>query len=90
MPSRHVEFGVRTTTFPRVEDVAREVVFSGDPLTDAVSRVLVLPLRELYAVLWRAGVVHIVDRSAASDERQASNRGTTPAIVVATAAVESA
>jgi hypothetical protein len=34
---------------------------SGDPLTDAVARVLTVPLRELYAVLWRAGVVEIVD-----------------------------
>ncbi|WP_160110894.1 MMPL family transporter [Mycolicibacterium houstonense] len=29
--------------------------------TDAVSRVLVLPLRELYAVLWRCGVIDIDD-----------------------------
>jgi hypothetical protein len=34
---------------------------SGDPLTDVVARVLTVPLRELYAVLWRAGVVEIVD-----------------------------
>ncbi|WP_255376488.1 MULTISPECIES: Rv1535 domain-containing protein [unclassified Mycobacterium] len=32
-----------------------------DPLTDAVSRVLVLPLRELYAVLWRCGVLDVDD-----------------------------
>ncbi|WP_263992746.1 Rv1535 domain-containing protein [Mycolicibacterium madagascariense] len=32
-----------------------------DPLTDALTRILTLPLRELYAVLWRAGVVEIVD-----------------------------
>jgi hypothetical protein len=30
-------------------------------LTDVASRLLLLPLRELYAVLWRAGVVEIVD-----------------------------
>ena len=34
---------------------------SSDPLTDVVSRALLVPLRELYAVLWRAGVVEIDD-----------------------------
>jgi hypothetical protein len=34
---------------------------SSDPLADVVARVLTVPLRELYAVLWRAGVVEIVD-----------------------------
>ncbi|WP_349256016.1 Rv1535 domain-containing protein [Mycobacterium sp.] len=34
---------------------------STDPLTDVVARVLAVPLRQLYAVLWRAGVVEIVD-----------------------------
>ncbi|MGV0592876.1 Rv1535 domain-containing protein [Mycolicibacterium porcinum] len=32
-----------------------------DPLTDAVSRVLTVPLREVYAVLWRCGVLDIDD-----------------------------
>jgi hypothetical protein len=32
-----------------------------DPLTGAVTQLLAVPLRELYAVLWRAGVVVIVD-----------------------------
>ncbi|MFD2155914.1 Rv1535 domain-containing protein [Rhodococcus jostii] len=38
-------------------------VFSaaGDPLTGAVTRVLTPPLREVYAVLLRAGVIEIVD-----------------------------
>ena len=34
---------------------------ASDPLTDAVARMLAVPLRELYAVLWRAGVVEIDD-----------------------------
>jgi hypothetical protein len=38
---------------------------SSDPLTDVVAGVLTVPLRELYAVLWRAGIVEIGDRSAA-------------------------
>ncbi|WP_373413778.1 Rv1535 domain-containing protein [Rhodococcus sp. NCIMB 12038] len=38
-------------------------VFSGagDPLTGVVTRVLTPPLREVYAVLLRAGVIEIVD-----------------------------
>ncbi|WP_241566749.1 Rv1535 domain-containing protein [Mycolicibacterium elephantis] len=35
------------------------VKVGSDPLTDAVAGVLLIPLRELYAVLWRAGVVEI-------------------------------
>ncbi|WP_337373173.1 Rv1535 domain-containing protein [Mycolicibacterium diernhoferi] len=31
------------------------------PLAEAVSRVLTVPLRELYAVLWRCGVIEIDD-----------------------------
>ncbi|WP_409371547.1 Rv1535 domain-containing protein [Mycolicibacterium wolinskyi] len=34
---------------------------SADPLTDVVTRALAIPLRELYAVLWRCGVVEIDD-----------------------------
>ena len=32
-----------------------------DPLTDALTQVLAVPLRELYAVLLRLGVIEIVD-----------------------------
>jgi len=32
-----------------------------DPLTDVVAGLLVVPLRELYAVLLRAGVVQVDD-----------------------------
>jgi hypothetical protein len=34
---------------------------SGDPLADVIARVLTVPLRELYAVLWRACLLEIVD-----------------------------
>ncbi|MEA3529394.1 MULTISPECIES: Rv1535 domain-containing protein [Nocardia] len=32
-----------------------------DPLTGALTQVLAVPLRELYAMLWRLGVIEIVD-----------------------------
>ncbi|WP_443093734.1 Rv1535 domain-containing protein [Nocardia anaemiae] len=32
-----------------------------EPLTGALTQVLTVPLRELYAVLWRLGVIEIVD-----------------------------
>jgi hypothetical protein len=41
---------------------------SSDPLTDGVARVLAIPLRELYAVLWRAGIVEIVDKPSSASE----------------------
>lgn len=31
----------------------------GDPLVDAATRLLSIPLRELYAVLWRVGLVEV-------------------------------
>ncbi|MEE6168760.1 MULTISPECIES: Rv1535 domain-containing protein [unclassified Mycolicibacterium] len=34
---------------------------SVDPMADIVARVLTVPLRELYAMLWRCGVLHIDD-----------------------------
>ncbi|MBV9088453.1 MAG: hypothetical protein JO044_00895 [Mycobacteriaceae bacterium] len=68
--------------------MSREGVSGADPLTDAISRLLVLPLRELYAVLWRAGVVQVVDRPREyfDDTRvTVSSRGATAVAVVATA-----
>jgi hypothetical protein len=37
------------------------IVIGSDPLTDVLAGVLTVPLRELYAVLWRIGVVEVVD-----------------------------
>lgn len=34
---------------------------SGDPLIDATTRLLSVPLRQAYALLWRAGLL-VVDR----------------------------
>ncbi|MCW1823750.1 MULTISPECIES: Rv1535 domain-containing protein [Mycolicibacterium] len=61
-PFRHVVFDISTCRLLSV----RGVITSGsgapaDPLTDAVSRVLTVPLREVYAVLWRCGVLDIDD-----------------------------
>ncbi|HEV7418930.1 MAG TPA: Rv1535 domain-containing protein [Mycobacterium sp.] len=39
----------------------RPVGVNSDPLTDVVARVLTVPLRDLYAVLWRTGIVEIAD-----------------------------
>jgi hypothetical protein len=43
---------------------------SSDPLTDVVAGALSIPLRELYAVLWRAGIVEIGDRPVADVSRR--------------------
>ncbi|MGY4100297.1 Rv1535 domain-containing protein [Nocardia sp. R16R-3T] len=32
-----------------------------DPLAGALTQVLSVPLRQLYAVLWRFGIIEIVD-----------------------------
>ena len=32
---------------------------SGDPLVDAAARLLSIPLRQVYAVLWRVGVIEV-------------------------------
>jgi hypothetical protein len=31
----------------------------GDPVVDAATRLLSIPLRELYAVLWRVGLIEV-------------------------------
>ena len=62
-----------------------------DPLTDILARLLAVPLREVYAVLLRAGVVKIVDGSAGALRAPGDiSRGATAATPVATAAVPSA
>jgi hypothetical protein len=32
---------------------------SGDPLVDATARLLSIPLRQVYAVLWRVGLIEV-------------------------------
>jgi hypothetical protein len=43
-----------------------------DPLTDLLARALAVPLRELYAVLVRAGVVQILDEESRDEAREAT------------------
>jgi hypothetical protein len=33
--------------------------FGGDPLVDGAARLLCVPLRQLYAALWRVGVLEV-------------------------------
>jgi hypothetical protein len=34
-------------------------LIGGDPLVDGAARLLCVPLRQLYAALWRAGVIEV-------------------------------
>jgi hypothetical protein len=43
----------------RVSRRASPPVGGGDPMVDAAARVLSIPLRHMYAVLWRVGVIEI-------------------------------
>jgi hypothetical protein len=61
LPSRHVDVGANLPVLPTVFGVDRRGVVGADPLTDLLARALAFPLRELYAVLVRVGVVEIVD-----------------------------
>ena len=62
LPSSHGVLGIQTPAGTAAGDMSSPgVVASSDPLTDVIARLLAVPLRELYAVLWRAGLVEIVD-----------------------------
>jgi hypothetical protein len=37
----------------------RAPIGGGDPMVDAAARLLSIPLRELYAVLWRVGLIEV-------------------------------
>ena len=64
----------------------RSVGVGFDPLTDTVARVLSIPLRELYAVLWRVGIVEIGDSSVSDEAR----RGASTCEIAAAATVAAA
>ncbi|OBF10453.1 hypothetical protein A5730_07090 [Mycobacterium sp. ACS4054] len=36
-----------------------EPIGGGDPMVDAAARLLSIPLRQVYAVLWRVGVIEV-------------------------------
>lgn len=37
----------------------REPIGGGDPMVDAAARLLSIPLRHMYAVLWRVGMIEV-------------------------------
>lgn len=37
----------------------REPIGGDDPMVDAAARLLSIPLRQVYAVLWRVGVIEV-------------------------------
>ena len=37
----------------------REPIGGGDPMVDAAARLLSIPLRHMYAALWRVGVIEV-------------------------------
>jgi hypothetical protein len=86
---RHVELGCGFTAFPTL------TVVGSDPLVDGFAVLLAMPLRELYALLWRAGVVEIVDGPAPGSAASARSRrpgvpatlGASVAMAVAVAAI---
>lgn len=42
---------------PRRPDVSSG---GGDPLMDAATRLLTIPMRQMYAMLWRLGVIEVL------------------------------
>ena len=47
------------TALPTPKVSKRSDRTSGDPLVDGAARLLSVPLRQLYAALWRAGVIEV-------------------------------
>jgi hypothetical protein len=37
----------------------RPPIGGGDPVVDAAARLLIIPLRQVYAVLWRLGLIEV-------------------------------
>ncbi|MEV4129292.1 Rv1535 domain-containing protein [Nocardia sp. NPDC049707] len=62
LPPGHNVFESSTPGLRIVSGVKTSGVAVGsDALTGALTQVVTVPLRELYAVLWRLGVIEIVD-----------------------------
>lgn len=49
----------RPTLEPAPKRRRPEPIGGGDPLVDAATRLLSIPLRQVYAVLWRAGLIEV-------------------------------
>jgi hypothetical protein len=54
---RDGEFAARPAQVARRIDIRS--VFAGDPLLDGAALLLSIPIRHLYAALWRAGVLEV-------------------------------
>jgi hypothetical protein len=55
---------VTGTTAPRLAPAPRpakrqSTAAGGDPLVDAATHLLTIPLRQVYAVLWRVGLIEV-------------------------------
>jgi hypothetical protein len=50
---------LRPAPKPAPKQPSRQPIGGGDPLMDAATRLLSIPLREMYAVLWRVGVIEV-------------------------------
>lgn len=44
---------------PKQAPKRRPALGGGDPMVDAAASLLSIPLRQLYAVLWRVGVIEV-------------------------------
>ena len=55
--------GPRLTLAPAPKQAAKQVhrapVSGGDPMVDGTARLLSIPLRHLYAALWRIGLIDV-------------------------------
>jgi hypothetical protein len=58
-PARTLTVVRDTDTASAPKKVTRTPVSGGDPLVDGAARLLSIPLRHLYAALWRAGVLEV-------------------------------
>ncbi|OBI53164.1 Rv1535 family protein [Mycobacterium sp. E787] len=54
-----VQAASRPTVAPAPKRTPRPPVAGGDPMVDAASRLLSIPLRHLYAALWRVGLIEV-------------------------------
>ncbi|OBA80970.1 hypothetical protein A9W99_15430 [Mycobacterium sp. 1164966.3] len=50
----------KLTLAPSPKRSPRRPIGAGDPMVDAAARLLCIPLRHMYAALWRVGVIDIV------------------------------
>ncbi len=59
-PSLTLAPAPRPAAKPAAKRRHREPIGGGDPMVDAAARLLSIPLRHMYAVLWRVGVIEVM------------------------------